>query len=795
MPQAQTYQSEFTGQEMDARFTAVAEIAAQLQSLVLGLADYYTKSEVDQLLAAINGMEYIDVATLPTASADTLGKIYLVGPDGSGYYAYYYTSYDGSAYSWVGPLGTTQISLANYATKDEFNQLDQKTDLLTDETSVQSPNLFNKVTVTEGDTGISKNSGNTFGYSGGVGSDFIPIPEGATSLYPNIHKEGGSAGWALYNSSKTFTTGGNTYPIPIAEGDAYVRYTLPSDSASLDAAMLVVGTAADVPAEYMPYGTITTYSIKDDIIDTDQIVDGAVTADKIADGAITSEKTDIFKTVVGKNKLNINDPDYVTGKYLGTDGTWYTSGTGSVDTSGFIPFTQEMANLIIGYNGGGLENELTYSGVCLYDGQKQFVAGSAYSTNHGLATWQSGVAYARFAVRHVTEDKTKYMVEIGTTRTAFQPYQSWKELTDTTVNVSPNVPDKSLDGDVLKDGSVDSEKLAPGVSFPSIRPALSAIGMQGFADTISLAAGATATFDNFPQYVKRNFNISAAGRLTAFNEFEVGVGGAANNSLLVRIDATNAVLYRHNGTTYQSIETKAHGLTIASFLDVNVVCKDGIVTARIMTAGGGAKVSFAEVANYDIYGYPFVKASSGTTFSSLDVRISTASFSRPVWVLGDSYVSWYDNRWPKQLTDLFGVENYHLQGMAGGGSAAMYGDLVKALDFGVPRFLVWCIGMNDAADTYESYLAQLETLCENNGITLVLQTIPWPTGGSKADINAAVKASGYRYVDAYAAVSADNNGTWYTGMNDDGTHTTELGAKAIAARFLVDFPEIMSLNP
>ena len=160
MPQAQTYQSEFTGLEMDARFAAVAQLTAALEALttvvaqkyvkpasgipstdmdadvqaalakantaVQSLADYYTKSEVDQLLAAINGMDYVDVATLPTASASTLGKIYLVGPDASGYYAYYYTSYDGSAYSWVGPLGTTQISLANYATKAELSQLDQK---------------------------------------------------------------------------------------------------------------------------------------------------------------------------------------------------------------------------------------------------------------------------------------------------------------------------------------------------------------------------------------------------------------------------------------------------------------------------------------------------------------------------------------------------------------------------------------------------------------------------------------------------------------------------------------------
>ena len=157
MPTANIFQSEFTGEQMDARFAAVTQLTAALEELttvvagkyvkpsggipstdldadvnaalakansaVQSLADYYTKTEVDQLLAAINGMDYVDVSTLPTASASTLGKIYLVGPDGSGYYAYYYTSYNGSAYSWVGPLGTTQISLSNYATKTELGQI------------------------------------------------------------------------------------------------------------------------------------------------------------------------------------------------------------------------------------------------------------------------------------------------------------------------------------------------------------------------------------------------------------------------------------------------------------------------------------------------------------------------------------------------------------------------------------------------------------------------------------------------------------------------------------------------
>lgn len=158
MPQAQTYQSEFTGVQMDERFRAVATLAEALTVLeqaiaakytkpasgipstdmdadvqaalalaltsVQSLADYYTKSEVDAMVAAVNAQEYIDVATLPAASADTLGKIYLVGPT-SGEYARYITTVNGSTYGWV-QIGTTEISMANYATKAELSQLDQQ---------------------------------------------------------------------------------------------------------------------------------------------------------------------------------------------------------------------------------------------------------------------------------------------------------------------------------------------------------------------------------------------------------------------------------------------------------------------------------------------------------------------------------------------------------------------------------------------------------------------------------------------------------------------------------------------
>lgn len=223
MAQELTYQSEYTGQQMDAKFGAVAQLQeavtelqtavaakyskpadgipstdmdadvnaalAKANSAIQSLADYYTKSEVDALIATINGQQYVDVSSLPTASASTMGKIYLVGPDASGYYSYYYTSYDGSAYSWVGPLGTTQISLANYAAKSELNQLDQKVDALEDGYVIPDYTLENGKYIND--------SGNIASYGTLSLSSAIPLKKGETivvategNLYAIIAEDG-----------------------------------------------------------------------------------------------------------------------------------------------------------------------------------------------------------------------------------------------------------------------------------------------------------------------------------------------------------------------------------------------------------------------------------------------------------------------------------------------------------------------------------------------------------------------------------------------------------------------------
>lgn len=156
------YLSQFTGSEIDARLAKVPQlesaVAGKQATLVSGSniktingqpvlgsgnlqiregdpdgvkfsPQTLTESEQEQArqnigaasLGDVQNTEFVTVTTLPTASADTMGKIYLVGPDASDNYARYITQLDGSTYSWI-PLGSTNIDLSEYARIADLQQ-------------------------------------------------------------------------------------------------------------------------------------------------------------------------------------------------------------------------------------------------------------------------------------------------------------------------------------------------------------------------------------------------------------------------------------------------------------------------------------------------------------------------------------------------------------------------------------------------------------------------------------------------------------------------------------------------
>lgn len=117
-----------------------------LSSVAITLSNKVDLLSTDEIIVAWNGSSAPTVSEIPdgidvtynsttytgtlTASANTLGKIYLVGNESNSLMDRYITSTDGSTYSWVS-LGSTELNLNGYIkesdlvwlTENEFNAL------------------------------------------------------------------------------------------------------------------------------------------------------------------------------------------------------------------------------------------------------------------------------------------------------------------------------------------------------------------------------------------------------------------------------------------------------------------------------------------------------------------------------------------------------------------------------------------------------------------------------------------------------------------------------------------------
>lgn len=681
-----------------------------------------------------------------------------------------------------------------------IQDLEETADAIVDVTHTPSVNLFDKSAATPNKY-INRNDGSLSSSSTGwEASDFIDI-SGVTegSVYITGSPFSGNVGWACYDANKVYTHGGSTYLVSLQEGDAYVRFSV--KNTNIDTAMLTRGTSADVPGEYVPYGSTDSYKLKagivtetniaDDSVTTAKIANNAVTSDKIAPGAITSdkiapgviaipdgsittekladqsvteEKTSFISVVEHKSTNLLNPATCQLGYIRASDGA-YRDVTQDRYATDFIPVDSDGI-YVNGYNPYG-----TGGGYAVYDANKQYIRGSGNSSFDYV--YQEGDAFIRITLGVNGLGTSYYVVKASDPHEYvpyFEPYYT-----------------KSLNDDI---------EIPVPSTIPAYEPALSLAGREGTKGTGNTISNETILLDDYPQYIKRCFNLTACGKISAFEQLDLGVGRDTFNGTFLRVDGTNIYFCRYYQGNVHYGETQAHGLTITDFLDVSVYMDDGEMTARIATFGGVFKHTFARQNNMECYGKPFVTANANTALTDFAFRAAGVRFRLPIWVVGDSYCSWYSERWVKQLSTSFDVADFLLDGLAGGGSGTMFAELQKMLNYGTPKFLVWCLGMNDTFNDWNGIFNMLKTLCEENGITLVLQTIPFPennpTGAAqKALINAEIKASGFRYFDGYAAVSSDDNGTWYEGYCADGVHTTTEGAKAMAARFLVDFPEIL----
>lgn len=320
------------------------------------------------------------------------------------------------------------------------------------------------------------------------------------------------------------------------------------------------------------------------------------------------------------------------------------------------------------------------------------------------------------------------------------------------------------------------------------------IGFQ--QDTGNLADGESLTLDG--TNVKKNNTFSFMAKITSFSKILVGQGLSTYSGAWAEITDTKLIV--HNYAQSDSTVEYTHGLTISDYIYVQIFVRT--VKADIVIYSGGSSFKQANANWFGCAGAPFAK-SDGSTLTDCAFTWSSADFRKSVWVFGDSYVGLNNvKRWATQLKNDGFADNVLFNGYAGEASAAAITALTNALKFGKPQKLVWCLGMNDGADSgstvstnYATGIAQVEALCAANGIELIYATIPSVPNQSNEAKNSYVRSTGKRYIDFAKAVGASSSGVWYTGMLDeDNVHPTEAGAIALYHRAIADCPELTFQN-
>ena len=289
----------------------------------------------------------------------------------------------------------------------------------------------------------------------------------------------------------------------------------------------------------------------------------------------------------------------------------------------------------------------------------------------------------------------------------------------------------------------------------------------------------------------------------------VGRGGDSLNPAWVVLEPTKFTAYKDNNITY--IEYN-HGLTLTQDTTIEIDhARNGAtetITVKISTGLGDI---FEQVLGSTLAGWgtgrPYILNQNDSGSITVDLSYFPRDISGRIWLFGDSYLNLTSNaRWPYYLVQQ-NMDKWLINGYPGQNALNAYDDLVSLLSLGaVPTYVVWTLGLNGHSDTGSSgnwTIAQTQktvidnvlTLCKQYGVTPILTAVPTAldNGGTirqRTGFDEYVRGLGVRYIDFAEAVGAQEDGSWNAGLKEAaGVHPTIAGAKVLAARALLDFPE------
>lgn len=319
---------------------------------------------------------------------------------------------------------------------------------------------------------------------------------------------------------------------------------------------------------------------------------------------------------------------------------------------------------------------------------------------------------------------------------------------------------------------------------------LSKVGSMANGDVISLLYH---NVKNKNRYVF-NANITTLGSI----KFQKGT------SDYITVSQSGIAIHNDQGTINVAFP---EGFSITHDITLVVENDESIYLSKLTVESVGnvfnADVTTAPIRFLMDTGTPSVE-SVGSVLTNCRFSWVSENVNAPIWIFGDSYVSWYDVRWVYYAVQDDNLKSTLLSGYAGEGSGDAMSGLENLLKITTPKIVVWCLGMNngdtDSAvnSAWLNNYNKLIELSEQYGFEIVLYTTPTTPTINNNFKNAIIRDSGYRYIEADLAVRIDAEGHWvgygtdHPALSTDNVHPTEIGAKILYYRFLADLPELMS---
>ena len=388
---------------------------------------------------------------------------------------------------------------------------------------------------------------------------------------------------------------------------------------------------------------------------------------------------------------------------------------------------------------------------------------SAGAENYVKYVVPSGVAYIVVTLPIATKDSA--MINVGAVRLPYVPYHH-------------KIDRKYLDfnPDAVEGGSPQSESLVGGNAKREL-----------YEGTVSSVA-----VSDYPQYIKKNNRMSVYIPFSGtYNFVCVGFGSTSYGSGYLNIanDDVTAVFYTDGVTKNLPV---VHNLNISEFLAITLtmLSDQDVMRFTMITKEGQFTHDFATPHKW--CGLPQVNYMSEEQAHDVVINATCADFSSPIWCIGDSYSNFDEERVFGALKAM-GFTNYYLASLSGGSSVTMYEDLLKALNYGTPKYLLWLCGMNDDEIGHSIYVNQIIELCKEKGITPIFVVPPTIPNRDHSGKLAFLQSLGVRMIRWDLAVGSNSYGEWDNDyLSGDDVHPSATGAKALALRMLIDVPELMS---